>query len=68
MSGEELMFSKCWCTSSGTGSCRASSRAHRSSAAISLQMGDLGGGGGGGGGSEGGVRGGGVRGEGGYIY
>ena len=60
------MFSKCWCTSSGTGSWRASSRAHRSSAAISLQMGDLGGRGREGGeGERGGREEGGGRGEGG---
>ena len=39
---DELMFSRCWWTSSGTGSCRASRRAHRSSATIRRQIGDLG--------------------------
>ena len=37
-----VTVSKCWWTSSGTGSCRASNNAQRSSATISRQMGDLG--------------------------
>ena len=35
------MFSRCWWTSAGTGSCRASSRVHSSSAVIKRQIGDL---------------------------
>ena len=36
-----MTVSRCWWTSSGTGSCRASSKAHRSSATIKRQIGDL---------------------------